>query len=97
MLIGQGIYEIEGVFLNNTKISYYKGAQYKIIGENDTLDIFQTNVVILEEVNRIVFNDFFEEFIGPFPFTKKISAVEIDVSIPFISTTGANYVIETAS
>ena len=95
MLIGQGIYEIEGVFLNNTKISYYKGAQYKIIGENDTLDIFQTNVVILEEVNRIVFNDFFEEFIGPFPFTKKISAVEIDVSIPFISTAGANYVIET--
>lgn len=87
--LGQGFYDIEDVFIDDTPLSDFKEVEYEIIPPRGVMTMFPDNVETVVEVSNIELYGSnqaeYEEWTGPFvmnaPYTKA-NVLEVDMSYP---------------
>ena len=87
--LGQGEFEIENVFVEDTNINNFDDAEYVIYGPGETVDLFRDNVETSNEVAGIEMfgpnEPEYDSWIGPFAAGGPQSSsdiIEVDVVIP---------------
>lgn len=86
--IGQGEYQINQIFIEDTSISNYSDVEYEIIRPNQKVTLIETNVETSSEVRDIeLFGPNEENYAVAGPFTvvsanKRTKVIEIDITLP---------------
>ena len=89
LCLGQGSYDIENVYIEDTPIANFQETEYEIYGPNEQVTLFRDNVVTSSEVGRLeLFGPNEPEYTGPVgPFVAneigtKTDKLEWDLEFP---------------